>query len=118
MPWTDFSPLEREACHVCKTGSWLDSAHKLDEAIRIWRDTVLPSVQQQVERIGDRPAADGLPTRENSRRSTPWMSVTVPTVECDPPPSRLRFWLQPVETALCVHRGFHETGLSQHSQVL
>ena len=29
-----------------------------------------------------------------------------------------RFRLQPVETALCVHRGFHETGLSQHSQVL
>jgi hypothetical protein len=28
------------------------------------------------------------------------------------------FRLQPVETALCVHRGFHETGLSQHSQVL
>jgi hypothetical protein len=29
-----------------------------------------------------------------------------------------RFWLQPVETALCVHRGFHETGLSQHPEVL
>jgi len=28
------------------------------------------------------------------------------------------FRLQPVETALCVHRGFHETGVSQHSQVL
>jgi hypothetical protein len=28
------------------------------------------------------------------------------------------FWLQSVETALCVHRGFDETGLSQHSQVL
>jgi len=28
-------------------------------------------------------------------------------------------WLgfQPVEAALCVHRGFHETGVSQHSQV-
>jgi hypothetical protein len=25
---------------------------------------------------------------------------------------------QSVETALCVHRGFHETGLAQHSQVL
>ena len=36
------------------------------------------------------PPAGGLPARENSRRSTPWMSVTVPTVECDPPPSR--FW--------------------------
>jgi hypothetical protein len=28
------------------------------------------------------------------------------------------FRLQPVETALRVHRGFHETGLAQHSQVL
>jgi len=28
------------------------------------------------------------------------------------------FRSQPVETTLCVHRGFHETGLSQHSQVL
>ena len=28
------------------------------------------------------------------------------------------FMVQSVETALCVHRGFHETGLSQHSQVL
>ena len=28
------------------------------------------------------------------------------------------FRLQPVETALCVHRGFYETGLSQHAQVL
>jgi hypothetical protein len=28
------------------------------------------------------------------------------------------FWLQSVETALCVHRGFHETGLAQHAQVL
>jgi hypothetical protein len=28
------------------------------------------------------------------------------------------FRFQPVETALCVHGGFHETGLSQHSQVL
>ena len=28
------------------------------------------------------------------------------------------FWLQPVETALCIHRGFYETGLAQHSQVL
>jgi hypothetical protein len=25
---------------------------------------------------------------------------------------------QPVETALCVHAGFHETGLAQHAQVL
>jgi len=28
------------------------------------------------------------------------------------------FRFQPVETALRVHRGFYETGLSQHSQVL
>jgi len=28
------------------------------------------------------------------------------------------FRFQPVETALCVHRGFHETSLAQHSQVL
>jgi hypothetical protein len=28
------------------------------------------------------------------------------------------FRFQPVETALRVHRGFHETGLTQHSQVL
>ena len=29
-----------------------------------------------------------------------------------------RFRLQPVEAALRVHRGFHETGLAQHAQVL
>ena len=28
------------------------------------------------------------------------------------------FRFQAVETALCVHRGFHETGLAQHAQVL
>ena len=28
------------------------------------------------------------------------------------------FRFEPVETALRVHRGFHETGLAQHSQVL
>jgi len=28
------------------------------------------------------------------------------------------FRFQPVETALCVHRGFHETGVAQHAQVL
>jgi len=27
------------------------------------------------------------------------------------------FRFQPVEAALCIHRGFHETGLAQHSQV-
>jgi len=29
-----------------------------------------------------------------------------------------RFGVQPVETALRVDRGFHETGLAQHSKVL
>ena len=29
-----------------------------------------------------------------------------------------RFRPQPVETALGVHRGFHEAGLAQHAQVL
>jgi hypothetical protein len=29
-----------------------------------------------------------------------------------------RFRFQPVETALCIHSGFDETGLAQHSQVL
>jgi len=29
-----------------------------------------------------------------------------------------RFRLQPVETALSVHRGFDESGLAQHSEVL
>jgi hypothetical protein len=28
------------------------------------------------------------------------------------------FRFQPVETALCVYRGFHETGVAQHAQVL
>jgi hypothetical protein len=28
------------------------------------------------------------------------------------------FRFQPVETALCVHGGFDETGVAQHSQVL
>ena len=28
------------------------------------------------------------------------------------------FGFQPVETALCVHRGFDETGITQHPQVL
>ena len=28
------------------------------------------------------------------------------------------FGFEPVETALCVHRGFDETGLAQHAQVL
>jgi len=29
-----------------------------------------------------------------------------------------RFRLEPVQAALCVHRGFHKTGFSQHPQVL
>ena len=29
-----------------------------------------------------------------------------------------RFGFQPVETALCVHLRFHETGIAQHTQVL
>ncbi len=28
------------------------------------------------------------------------------------------FRSQPVKTTLCVHRGFHETSLAQHAQVL
>jgi hypothetical protein len=28
------------------------------------------------------------------------------------------FGFQAVKAALCVHRGFHETGLAQHAQVL
>src|SRR5438445_233019 len=40
--------------------------------------------------------------------------------ELNQPGIHLLKWsrFQPVETALCVHRGFHETGLAQHSQVL
>jgi hypothetical protein len=29
-----------------------------------------------------------------------------------------RFWVQPVETALCVDHGLHETGLAQDAQML
>ena len=28
------------------------------------------------------------------------------------------FWSQSVETTLCIHGGFHETGFAQHPQVL
>src|SRR6267378_3322420 len=40
--------------------------------------------------------------------------------ELSQPGIQLLKWFrsQPVETALCVHRGFHETGIAQHSQVL
>jgi hypothetical protein len=42
-----------------------------------------------------------------------------PTERSEPGIDLLKwFSFQPVETALCVHRGFYETGLSQHSQVL
>ena len=42
------------------------------------------------------------------------------TTERSQPGIDLLKWLrfQPVETALRVHRGFYETSLSQHSQVL
>jgi len=40
--------------------------------------------------------------------------------ELSQPSIQLLKWFrpQPVETALCVHRGFHETGFAQHAQVL
>jgi hypothetical protein len=40
--------------------------------------------------------------------------------ELSQPGIHLSKWsrFQPVETALCVHRGFDETGVAQHSQVL
>jgi hypothetical protein len=48
-----------------------------------------------------------------------YVSVPEPA-ERSQPGIQLLKWLrfQPVETALCVHRGFDETGISQHSQVL
>jgi hypothetical protein len=48
-----------------------------------------------------------------------YMSGPEPTEGSKPSIHILKwFRFQPVETALCVHRGFYETGLSQHSQVL
>jgi len=48
-----------------------------------------------------------------------YVSGPEPTERSQPGIDLLKwFWFQPVETALCVHRGFHETGLAQHSQVL
>jgi len=40
--------------------------------------------------------------------------------ELSQPVVHLTEWprFQPVETALCVHRGLHETSLAQHAQVL
>jgi hypothetical protein len=48
-----------------------------------------------------------------------YVSGPEPT-ERSQPGIHLLKWLrfQSVETALCVHRGFYETGLSQHAQVL
>src|SRR2546426_12510195 len=48
-----------------------------------------------------------------------YMSGAEPTERSEPGIHLLKwFWLQSVETALCVHCGFHETGLAQHAQVL
>jgi hypothetical protein len=42
-----------------------------------------------------------------------------PTKRSQPGSDLLKgFRFQSVETALCVHRGFHETGFAEHSQVL
>jgi len=42
-----------------------------------------------------------------------------PTERSQPGSDLLKwFRIQSVEAALCVHRGFHETGLAQHAQVL
>ena len=48
-----------------------------------------------------------------------YMSGPVPTELSQPGIHFLKwFRFKSVETALCVHRGFDETGLSQNSQVL
>ena len=48
-----------------------------------------------------------------------YMSGPEPTERSQPGIHLLKcFRFQPVETTLCVHRGFNETGLSQYSQVL
>jgi len=48
-----------------------------------------------------------------------YVSGPEPTERSEPGIDLLEwFGSQPVDTTLCVHRGFHETGLSQHSQVL
>src|SRR3989442_14689888 len=48
-----------------------------------------------------------------------YVSGPEPTERSQPGIDLLKwFRFQSIETALCVHRGFHETGLAQHSQVL
>jgi len=48
-----------------------------------------------------------------------YVSGPEPTERSQPGIDLLKwFRFQPVETALCVYRGFHETGLAQHPQVL
>ena len=48
-----------------------------------------------------------------------YMSGPEPTERSQPGSDLLKwFRFQPVETALCIHRGFHDTGLAQHAQVL
>jgi len=48
-----------------------------------------------------------------------YMSGPEPTERSQPRIHLLKwFWFQSIETALCVHRGFDETGVAQHSQVL
>jgi hypothetical protein len=50
---------------------------------------------------------------------TIYMSGPEPTKWSQPGSDLLEwFRFQAVETALCIHRGFYETGLSQDSQVL
>jgi hypothetical protein len=47
-----------------------------------------------------------------------YVNGTEPTERSQPGIDLLRwFRFQSIETALCVHGGFHETGLAQHSQV-
>jgi hypothetical protein len=48
-----------------------------------------------------------------------YVSGPEPTERSQPGIDLLKwFWLQSVEAALCVQRGFDETGLAQHPQAL
>ena len=48
-----------------------------------------------------------------------YVSGPEPTERSQPDIHLLKwFRFHSVESALCVHRGFHETGIAQHSQVL